>query len=1068
MKTKKPSTSYELNRKGGVAIAALFAIVLFSSLSLIMDSEEKDLSTSGDCNYNMNSDVTLTDTTMVYSGAMVTAMSDADWYTLTGNTGIDAGDYVAIATLDDPVNTTWSDGTTEPKTINWTISPKALATNMVASINYLVYTGDVLNPKVSISDGETALVLNKDYTVSYKNNVNAGAAKALITGIGNYTGTIEKTFNIVMKNISIPIENTDLKYNGFEQHGALDGEGYALAGETSGIGAGFYTVRATLIDPINTIWEDGYSDEKTIIWEIEPKVLTNGMAASIESMIYTGGALMPGVDVIDGETTLVLNKDYLISYTNNTNVGVAKAVITGIGNFTGTMEKSFSIIMKDITIPVAEKELRYNGNEQFGIFEGAGYLLAGDNFGINAGSYTVTLTLCDATNTIWSDGTVEPKTIIWSISQMVLTDNMISPISTMIYSGNELMPVSEVKNGDLTLFLETDYNISYTNNVNAGVATAIITGIGNYSGTIEKTFNIVLKGVTVPPVNGELIYSGFAQVGVENGDGYTLTGATSGIGAGNYVATASLIDTVNTAWLDGTTEPKTISWTIAKETLTIAYSGENVVYGISPSLTLTVSGFVSNENVNNAAGYVAPTITNENINAGTYTLLPFGGSADNYDFEYIGGTLVISKKVIQIPVPNAGLVYNGTEQIGVSGGDGYMLSGNIGSDAGSYEALVALTDASITSWPNGSTEHEAVEWSIAAKTLNMGMMYAPVQIYTGYAIEPVAVMDGGTQLFEGIDYTISYTNNIEEGSAAAAVTGIGNYAGTVPVAFKIAKNYVVSFSLNGFEGVAPGPRTILGGSLLELEDVKAPVRAGYQFGGWSMTPGGDAMSEYTVFSNSTLYAAWKLNIYDDMPFDELNEIISQNDRPAVQIRATAAGNLLDNAFFEGIAEAGKPFTVNVLDENEKLAYSWSFEGEYRSEAGTFRPKIYEADPGYDLESLIDSSNYENPLVLNFAASGVLPIDATVTYNVGDIYADGTKLSVFFYDEDADQLKEKQTVTVTNGSVTFGLTHCSKYVMAEAVYEGPADGNTMLYIVTALIVIAIVDILAVYGFFVRRS
>ena len=74
----------------------------------------------------------------------------------------------------------------------------------------------------------------------------------------------------------------------------------------------------------------------------------------------------------------------------------------------------------------------------------------------------------------------------------------------------------------------------------------------------------------------------------------------------------------------------------------------------------------------------------------------------------------------------------------------------------------------------------------------------------------------------------------------------------------------------------------------------------------------------------------------------------------------------------------------------------------------------------------------------------------------------------FYDKDADQLKEKQTVTVTNGSVTFGLTHCSKYVMAEAVYEGPADGNTMLYIVTALIVIAIVDILAIYGFFVRRS
>ncbi|MDN5357669.1 MAG: hypothetical protein PWR17_838, partial [Candidatus Methanomethylophilaceae archaeon] len=548
---------------------------------------------------------------------------------------------------------------------------------------------------------------------------------------------------------------------------------------------------------------------------------------------------------------------------------------------------------------------------------------------------------------------------------------------------------------------------------------------------------------------------------------YTLSGVTSGINAGSYAATASLTDTANTAWSDGTTEPKAISWTIAKGTLTITYSGENVVYGTPPFLALTVSGFVSDENVSTAAGYTAPMINNENTNAGTYALLPFGGSADNYDFEYIGGALVINKKVIQIPVPNTGLVYNGTEQIGVSGGDGYMLSGNIGSDAGGYGALVALTDAGTTSWSDGSTEHEIVQWSIAPKTLNMGMICAPVQIYTGYAIEPVIVTDGGTRLLEGTDYLISYANNIEEGSAAAAVTGIGNYAGTVPVAFKIARNYVVSFSLNGFEGVAPGSQTILGGSLLDLEAVKAPVRAGYQFSGWSMTPGGDAMSEYTVFSHSTLYAAWRLNVYDEMPFDELNEIIVQNDRPVVQIRAAAAGNLLDNIFFEDIAETGKPFTVNVLDENDRVAYSWSFEGEYRSEAGTFRPSIYETDPGYDLESLIDSSNYENPLVLNFAASGILPIDATVTYDVGDTYADGTKLSVFFYDEDSDQLKEKQVVTVTNGSVIFGLTHCSKYVMAEAVIsEGPVDGNTALYIVTALVIIALVDILAVYVFFVR--
>ncbi|MDN5357879.1 MAG: hypothetical protein PWR17_1048, partial [Candidatus Methanomethylophilaceae archaeon] len=126
MKRKKPSISYELNSKGVIAIAALFAIVLLSSLALILDTEERYAPIAGDCDYSTNADVTLPETTMVYSGSMVTLMSDGDGYTLTGNTGVDAGDYVAIATLDDPVNTTWSDGTTEPKTINWTIAKASL------------------------------------------------------------------------------------------------------------------------------------------------------------------------------------------------------------------------------------------------------------------------------------------------------------------------------------------------------------------------------------------------------------------------------------------------------------------------------------------------------------------------------------------------------------------------------------------------------------------------------------------------------------------------------------------------------------------------------------------------------------------------------------------------------------------------------------------------------------------------------------------------------------------------------------------------------------------------------
>ena len=63
------------------------------------------------------------------------------------------------------------------------------------------YTGSEVKPKLEITDNEKTLTLveNKDFTVTYSNNVNAGTAKATIKGIGNYYGertvsyTISKT-----------------------------------------------------------------------------------------------------------------------------------------------------------------------------------------------------------------------------------------------------------------------------------------------------------------------------------------------------------------------------------------------------------------------------------------------------------------------------------------------------------------------------------------------------------------------------------------------------------------------------------------------------------------------------------------------------------------------------------------------------------------------------------------------------------------------------------------------------------------------------------------------------------
>lgn len=61
-------------------------------------------------------------------------------------------------------------------------------------------------------------------------------------------------------------------------------------------------------------------------------------------------------------------------------------------------------------------------------------------------------------------------------------------------------------------------------------------------------------------------------------------------------------------------------------------------------------------------------------------------------------------------------------------------------------------------------------------------------IYDGTAKEPaVTVNDGETVLTNGVDYSVSYTDNTDPGTATVIVTGMGNYTDTITDKFTIAK-----------------------------------------------------------------------------------------------------------------------------------------------------------------------------------------------------------------------------------------------------------------------------------------
>ena len=208
------------------------------------------------------------------------------------------------------------------------------------------------------------------------------------------------------------------------------------------------------------------------------------------------------------------------------------------------------------------------------------------------------------------------------------------------------------------------------------------------------------------------------------------------------------------------------------------------------------------------------------------------------------------------------------------------------------------------------------------------------------------------------------------------------------------------------------------------------------------------------------------DVYDELPSKEdIAEIISQNDKPQLQVTGDAEDETLDNSLFESLGN--KPLTIDVVDDKEQVLYSWTFEGAYKADAGTFKAGISQVTPEGDLLNALTKKGAESPLVLKFAASGELPIDATLKYYVGESYEDGMKLTLFYYNADTKQLEEKaKGIVVTDGWVTLSITHCSSYILTdEIVSASDSEDNTLLYL--GIGISALILLVAVALFIMRR-
>ena len=240
------------------------------------------------------------------------------------------------------------------------------------------------------------------------------------------------------------------------------------------------------------------------------KIIQDTWIQDIPSVTYTGSAKKPNVTVKDGDYTLVEDKDYTVTYSNNTNAGTATATVTGKGNYTGSVSKNF-------TINKASRDVTFNpyhftrtfGDPDFTIVpttSGGGILSYSSNdisiatvnsstgkvHIVGVGKVRITARLSGSSNyrpaSDWYEVTVVAKEV---------AATMIGEIAEQTYTGSPLTPAVVVTDGDATLTEETDYTVEYTNNTETGEATVTITGKGNYTGTVSTTFTIVADKTTL-------------------------------------------------------------------------------------------------------------------------------------------------------------------------------------------------------------------------------------------------------------------------------------------------------------------------------------------------------------------------------------------------------------------------------------------------------------------------------------------------------------------------------------------------------------------------------------------
>jgi len=161
------------------------------------------------------------------------------------------------------------------------------------------------------------------------------------------------------------------------------------------------------------------------------------------------------------------------------------------------------------------------------------------------------------------------------------------------------------------------------------------------------------------------------------------------------------------------------------------------------------------------------------------------------------------------------------------------------------------------------------------------------------------------------------------------------------------------------------------------------------------------------------------------------------DNPAVNV-VTDKATTLDSSVFSEIVGKDKTIKVDIVDTENKIIYSWSFDGKTISSSKLTADTILDLSISFDIDkdkqqAVEKLTNNKNAFYLSFTQHGELPGPATMMAYVGNVFADGTSLSLNFYNEETNKIELiNEGLIVTNGYVEYTITHCSTYFLTQKI------------------------------------